>query len=174
MIIELNKNLEHELEELSKEKNCTIKEMLEESVTEYVEHLYDIKLIKETEAFENEHSMKYYTHDEIMKKVYNEDKFPIEKNYNSTQMKIVIQNPNGSINRSKYSSMIIKEFKFPAKVVSRIQLKNTSGKTVYDTNKHDMGIVAIIDTEEVDIKLSPLENLYSLFKMIKERFQSST
>jgi len=71
--LELNENLEHELTELSKEKNCTIKEMLEEGFNKYLEYIYDIKLIKETEAYEKEHGMKYYTHKEIMKRVYGED-----------------------------------------------------------------------------------------------------
>ncbi len=65
--LELSKNIENELEKISKKSNCTIQQYLENGFSEYMEQVLDIQLIEKLESYENEHGMNYYTADRALK-----------------------------------------------------------------------------------------------------------
>ncbi len=73
MTLELTKEQEEIFNELSKEKNCSINDVFDNMLNEYVEQILDRKLIEKKEAYQKTYRQKFTTHEEIMKEVYGED-----------------------------------------------------------------------------------------------------
>ncbi len=74
--LELNKNLESKLQKISKERNCSLEQYLENSFNEYIEQVLDKQLIEKMESDENTHGINYYTTSEalqIMDKIDNNE-----------------------------------------------------------------------------------------------------
>ncbi len=73
MTLELTKEQERIFNELSKEKNCSINDVFDNMINEYVEQTLDKKLIEKKEAYQKLNRQEFTTHEEIMREVYGED-----------------------------------------------------------------------------------------------------
>ncbi len=73
MIIELDKQQEKIFTDISKKNNCSVNDVLNNLLEQYLDDLCDRKLIEEAEAYQKIHGQQFTTHKEIMKEVYGED-----------------------------------------------------------------------------------------------------
>lgn len=73
MIIELDKKQEKIFTDISKKNNCSVHDVLNNLLEQYLDNLYDKELIAEAEVYQQLHGQEFTTHKEIMKEVYGED-----------------------------------------------------------------------------------------------------
>ncbi len=73
MIIELDKQQEKIFTDISKKNKCSIKQVVNKLLEQYLDDLYDNELIDEAQQYEEKHGQKFVTHEEIMKDIYGDD-----------------------------------------------------------------------------------------------------
>ncbi len=64
MVVKLNDNYRTEIEELSIKNNCSIDELLDNIVKNYIDDLADRNAIKEAESYEDKYDRRGFTIDE--------------------------------------------------------------------------------------------------------------